>query len=175
MPKRGAIALALTIIALVLLINFKTPSELGGTAFVPRAFGPGGSSPAAVAPARPGSAAAPGAGGGLSAPRPTATPRTPVVAGALHDGQVTGPAIDTRFGAIQVEVTISNGRISDVSALQLPFDLPRSAAISQYVEPILRSEALQAQSAEIDLVSGATYTSLGYGRSLQGALDQAHG
>ena len=55
----------------------------------------------------------------------------------------------------------------------MPFDHPRSEAISQYVEPLLRSEALQAQSAQIDLVSGATYTSDAYARSLQSALDQA--
>ena len=93
--------------------------------------------------------------------------------GTLHDGTVQGQEFDTRYGPVQVSVTVQGGRIADIQALQLPFDHPRSEAISQYVEPILRSEALQAQSAQIDLVSGATYTSDAYSRSLQSALDQA--
>jgi uncharacterized protein with FMN-binding domain len=84
--------------------------------------------------------------------------------------------VQTRFGPVQVQVTIASGKISDVTALQLPNDRQRSAEISQIVEPMLRSEALTAQSAQIDLVSGATYTSDAYARSLQAALDQAaHG
>ena len=88
---------------------------------------------------------------------------------------MTGPAVNTRYGPVQVQVTIANGKVIDVTALELPFDRSRSAAISQYAEPILRSEALQAQSAQIDLVSGATYTSDAYAQSLQAALDQARG
>ncbi len=73
-------------------------------------------------------------------------------------------------------MTIAGGKIADITALQLPFDRQRSAEISQIVEPMLRSEALTAQSAQIDLVSGATYTSDAYAQSLQSALDQAaHG
>ena len=88
---------------------------------------------------------------------------------------MTGPVFDTRYGPVQVQVTIANGKVADVTALELPSDRARSADISQYVEPILRSEALQAQNGQIDLVSGATYTSIAYARSLQAALDQAHG
>ena len=80
-----------------------------------------------------------------------------------------------QFGDVQVQATFSNGKLTDVKALQLPFDRQRSAEISQYVEPVLRSEALQAQSAQIDLVSGATYTSDSYAHSLQSAIDKAHG
>lgn len=72
-------------------------------------------------------------------------------------------------------MTFTNGKITDVKALQLPFDRRRSAEISQYVEPYLRSEALQAQSAQIDLISGATYTSTSYAESLQSAIDKARG
>ncbi len=71
---------------------------------------------------------------------------------------------------MQVEVTISGGKITDVQALQLPNDRQYSAEISDYVAPYLRQMALQAQSANIDLISGATYTSDGYARSLQSAL-----
>ena len=64
---------------------------------------------------------------------------------------------------------------TDVTALQLPDGDPRSSQISQYAEPYLRQSVLQAQSAAIDMVSGATYTSQAYAQSLQSALDQASG
>ena len=89
--------------------------------------------------------------------------------------QVDGDVIATQFGDIQVRLVESGGKITDVQALQLPFDRRRSLEISQFAEPILQSEALQAQSAQIDTVSGATYTSDAYRASLQSALDRAHG
>lgn len=88
---------------------------------------------------------------------------------------MTGPAVQNPYGEVQVQVTLVNGKITQIVALQLPNDLFRSAMISQEAEPLLRDEALQAQSAQIDLLSGATYTSEAYTESLQGALDQAHG
>lgn len=84
---------------------------------------------------------------------------------------VAGDVVQTRFGAVQVQVTVADGTIADVTALQLPSGDPRSAQISQYVESPLREQALAAQSAQIDGVSGATYTSSGYAQSLQSALD----
>jgi uncharacterized protein with FMN-binding domain len=95
----------------------------------------------------------------------------------LRNGQYTGQDITTRFGDVQVEITISNGHITDVQAPLLPSDRARSAEISQAAGPILRDEALQAvsaKSAQIDTVSGATYTSDAYVQSLQSAIDQAH-
>jgi uncharacterized protein with FMN-binding domain len=182
MPKRGAIALSLTALALVLLFSFKTPDVAvttgRNTAIV---VSGAGAAPAATS----GVAAAPlsAAGQGRNtAPRATVAPAasTAPAAGAggaaLANGTVTGQLVQTRFGPVQVQVTIAGGKISDVTALQLPNDRQRSAEISQIVEPMLRSEALTAQSAQIDLVSGATYTSDGYAQSLQSALDQAaHG
>jgi uncharacterized protein with FMN-binding domain len=90
-----------------------------------------------------------------------------------YTGQVTGNAIQIPFGTVQVQVTLQNGTITDVQALQLP-NGGHSGQISAYAGPQLRSEALQAQSAQIDTISGATYTSYGYQQSLQSALDQAH-
>ena len=84
-----------------------------------------------------------------------------------------GPVVDTDYGNVQVRVTLQANKIVDVQALQLPSDRSRSARISQYAGPLLRKEALQAQSAKIDLVSGASYTSDGYAQSLQGALNSA--
>ena len=79
-----------------------------------------------------------------------------------------------RFGDVQVQVLISNGRITEIKALQMPFDRSRSAYISQVAGPMLRDEALRAQSARIDVISGATYTSDSYAQSLETALQQAH-
>ncbi|MFE4966578.1 FMN-binding protein [Streptomyces sp. NPDC056660] len=86
---------------------------------------------------------------------------------------VTGDTVGTRWGPVQVRVTVKSGRITDVTALQYPQDNPRDQQINSYALPQLRREALTAQSAQIDTVSGATYTSEGYQQSLQSALDSA--
>ncbi len=100
----------------------------------------------------------------------TGTSGTPATTGRRT---VDGPVIGTRFGSVQVEVTVDGTSIVDVAALQLPQGDRRTDQISSYVEPILRTQALQAQGANIDGISGATYTSNGYARSLQAALDSA--
>jgi uncharacterized protein with FMN-binding domain len=84
----------------------------------------------------------------------------------------TGDAIDTRYGAAQVRVTISGGNITNVEALQLQGNDPKSVQISSSAEPQLRASALAKQSAAIDAVSGATITSASYEASLQSALDK---
>jgi uncharacterized protein with FMN-binding domain len=86
---------------------------------------------------------------------------------------VTGDTVGTRWGPVQVRVTIKDGRLTDVTAVDYPQDNPRDQEINGYALPQLRREALAAQSAEIDMVSGATYTSTGYQQSLQSALDSA--
>lgn len=98
--------------------------------------------------------------------RPTSPPTTAAAA------TLTGSAIPTKFGDVQVRATVRGHQIVDVQAIALPNSHQRSVEISDYVAPVLRSEALAAQSARIDLISGATYTSVGYARSLQSALDQ---
>ena len=89
------------------------------------------------------------------------------------DGTFVGTTVSTRFGDVQVQVTISGGAISDVTALQLTDHDGRSVSISNRAAPILRDEVLQAQTASVSMVSGATYTSAAYLQSLQSALDQA--
>ncbi len=81
--------------------------------------------------------------------------------------------VDTRFGPVQVRVSFANGRITESQAVQTPNDRRRSVMINQYATPILRQETLSAQSANIDLVSGATVTSEAYTQSLQAAIDKA--
>lgn len=85
----------------------------------------------------------------------------------------TGPVVENPYGPVQVAVAEQGGKIVDVKALQLPTEHAFSQEISEQVAPMLRSEALQAQSAEINVISGATYTSDGYASSLQAALRQA--
>jgi uncharacterized protein with FMN-binding domain len=86
---------------------------------------------------------------------------------------VTGDTVQTRFGPVQVQVTLTGTRISAVTVLQVPTENPRDQEIAQYAVPQLTQEAITAQSASIDTVSGATYTSEGYVQSLQSALDKA--
>ena len=108
-------------------------------------------------------------GPGSVGPLPTPTPNTAGVSGTF-----TGSDVPNRFGDVQIKVVVSNGHITDVQAVQLPSDRARSAYISQVAGPLLRSEVIQAQSARIDIVSGATYTSESYAQSVETALQQAH-
>jgi uncharacterized protein with FMN-binding domain len=87
-------------------------------------------------------------------------------------GTATGEGVATPYGDSQVRVTVENGKIVRIEALQLPGDDPRSVEIASYSEPILQQEALTEQSAAVDAVSGATYTSASYTQSLQSALDK---
>ena len=86
----------------------------------------------------------------------------------------TGDTVQTQWGPVQVQITVSGGRVTEVTTLQHPSGNPRDEEINAYALPVLRESALSAQSADIDLVSGATVTSQGYVGSLQSALDQAN-
>ena len=92
---------------------------------------------------------------------------------SAKDGTYTGAAETTRFGTTQVKVTISGGRITEIDTVQLNQADPRSYQISVDAAPTLRSEVLAKQTAAVDVVSGATYTSDAYEASLQSALDTA--
>lgn len=98
---------------------------------------------------------------------------TPAPATSSAPVTVTSAAIPNQYGDVQLKVTLSAGKIIDVEALQLPSGDPKSVEINSYAAPILQRSALSAQSASIDAVSGATYTSEGYRSALQSALDQA--
>lgn len=152
--SRAGLAIASLLLGAGLVLGFKAPDDgAGQVAGGTRTGATGGS----------GSSGSHGstssAGGSASAPK--AGTRT-----------VAGSLISTRYGPVQVQVTISNGKVTAITAVALPSG-GRSGMISQYAAPILTGEALAAQSAKIDLVSGATYTSLGYEKSLQAALNQA--
>jgi len=120
-----------------------------------------------------------------AAPPPGTTTTAPPAAGTTPDTETTpttragavrtvdGDPFDNRYGTVQVRVTLQGTRITGVTPLQMPFDRQRSAEISQQAEPLLLQEVLQAQSAQIDIIGGASYTSQSYAQSLQSALDKA--
>ncbi len=94
--------------------------------------------------------------------------------GALYkDGSYTGGAADAQWGLIQVKAIIKKGKIADVQFLQYPNERNRSVMINSYADPQLTSEAIQAQSATVDVVSGATDSSEAFMQSLSDALSQA--
>ena len=172
MPRRGAIALLLTTAALALLLSFKTPTDPSPAASDDLAAGSSAAAtPAAVEPVVESTPTATDA-----TPTDAATPApaaTPAADAAYRDGTVTGAAIGIRWGAVQVQVTITDGVITEVTAIELPDGDRHSAQLSQRAEPQLRSSALATQGTDVDIVSGATYTSLAYAQSLQAALDAA--
>jgi uncharacterized protein with FMN-binding domain len=145
-----------TVAALVLLFSYRTST--------------GGPVPATAAAAAqaPGIVSAPSASPSPAAG--TAQPATPAAPVTVANGTVA----QTRWGPVQVRVTISGGRITDVTTLEYPQGNPRDAEINAYALPVLHDAVIAAQSARVDAVSGATVTSDGYLSSLQAALDTVH-
>ena len=160
---RTATVIAATAGGVALLANFHTTP--GGTMLATGV-------PATVAPATTRSSVVAGRPATTTAPGTTsASSGSTASSGASRI--VDGPIVNTRYGPVQVRVTVQGAKIVDVQALELPSDRTKSQRISQQAGPLLRSEVLQAQTANIHVVSGASYTSAGYAQSLQGALDLA--
>ena len=90
----------------------------------------------------------------------------------LTDGTATGPLIETPYGPVQIRITVAAGTMTEIVEVKLPFEHEHSRWIRANLVPQLRQRVLTAQSADVDVVSGATYTGQGYLASLQGALDQ---
>ncbi len=109
------------------------------------------------------------------APTPTNVPPTqaPKVQGMYKDGSYTGPIANTFYGPVQVRATVQNGKLQSVQFLQYPSDRRTSQRINQQVMPWLQSEAVQAQNANVDIITGATLTSEAFVQSLQAALSNA--
>ena len=164
--KRVILATVGTVAALVALLSFKTHSPVSnsGTA-LPSAVLSATPSPSSQTRAQTTTSAPPGRGR-RSSVRTTsgrsASART-----------TTGSAVRTRYGVVQVKVVTVGRRITAVSFVQLTAYDGRSAQINSQAAPLLLRATLGAQSAHVDAVSGATYTSDGYRTSLQYALDQA--
>ena len=168
--RRGVLAAAGTASLLTGLIGARS-----GPGASVRTIGAAQGPPASPAPSPPAGASSqdrpPSSSSAHRSPPATAPPATE--APAYRDGVYSGPEVDVSYGYVEVRATISGGRLVDVAPLVMPGDRSRSAYLAQRSAPILRKEALAAQSAAIDAVSGATYTSEGYAESLQAALDEA--
>ncbi len=104
-------------------------------------------------------------------PAPTAQPAQ--AAGQFKDGTYTGPSVWVNWGYVQVQAQVQGGKLANVQFLQFPQDRRTSQRINSFAVPTLQQEAIQAQSANVDLVTGATLTSEGFQMSLQSALSQA--
>jgi uncharacterized protein with FMN-binding domain len=96
---------------------------------------------------------------------------TPTTSTTSVNGTATGSVESTPYGDVEVKVTVAGSRITDVESLELPEDEPRSQSLSSFAGPELADQVISAQSAQIDGVSGATYTSQAYEESVQSALD----
>ncbi|MEY7975675.1 FMN-binding protein [Streptomyces pilosus] len=140
--RRAVLATAATVSGIVLLLSLKPASDPGA------AQAAGGAAPPAAA----------------QSPQGGSQP--------IGDGTVTGDAVSTQYGAVQVRLTVNGGKITKAEAVQAPKGGQSDQVTSSSV-PRLNRAAVTAQGAEIDTVSGATYTSTGYKKSLQSALDKA--
>lgn len=160
--RRVILAIVGTVAGLVVLLSFKTHSTSAVTTPPAAISGAGGQGSA--------SAAAPSASGS-SASSHKASGSSGSAAGAATT--VTGSAVDTMYGPVQVQITVKNGKLTAAQAVVYPQDTSRDQEINSYAIPVLNQEAVSAGSAQIDGVSGATYTSGGYVNSLQSAIDKA--
>ncbi len=125
-----------------------------------------------AAPGGPSKGAGSGAAPASSASQ-QASPSTSQSPGQYNNGTYRGSANDAFYGTVQVEAIISSGRISGVSFLQYPDAHDDSLMINQQAMPLLKQEAIQVQNANVQIVSGATFTSQAFIQSLRAALSEA--
>jgi uncharacterized protein with FMN-binding domain len=166
--KKIIYGLFATITGVVLLMSYRTSLD----AVAPTASSEDASGSASTSSGSGSSAA----GSTSSDATPTSSPTpssTSTTSTGLKDGTFTGQSIDTRYGPVQTQITVSGGKITKVEVPVYPTNSFRDQEINRQAVPELVSETLDAQSSTIDMVSGATYTSEGYLQSLQNALDEA--
>ncbi|MDX6386349.1 MAG: hypothetical protein QOD85_151 [Gaiellaceae bacterium] len=154
--RRVILAVASTLAGLILLLSFKTHSTTALTTPPTVVSAPSTTTTTTAAAA---SRRSTSSSSGGTTPATTKT--------------VAGDVSATRYGPVQVQVTVKNGKVTAVTATQYPSGDSRSQQINAYAIPVLNQEALQAKSANVHMISGATYTSDGYIASLQSALIKA--
>jgi uncharacterized protein with FMN-binding domain len=152
-----------TLTAVVLMFGYHTSTSSTAAATA-------GGNASAEAPVTSSGTSSSGSSSGSSG---TSTGGTSSSAASAGTTTVTGSAAQTRWGPVQVRLTVSGGKVTAVDVVEYPDGNGRDQEINAQALPILVEETLGAQSAKIDMVSGATYTSEGYLTSLQSALDQA--
>jgi uncharacterized protein with FMN-binding domain len=150
--KRAPIVLSATVAGLAVTLGFHAHA------------------PAAPPPTTTAQASAPSSSGSSGS---SGSGAAPAAAASSSTKTVTSDVASNQYGNVQLKVTVSNGKVTKIEALQVPQNDRKSAEINAYAEPALQASALQAQSANIDTVSGATYTSDSYKTALQSALDKA--
>ncbi|MEV4988671.1 FMN-binding protein [Pseudarthrobacter sp. LMD1-1-1.1] len=188
MKIRGTVAAALAS-AGILLAGWQTGTQAGGISTVASsttatgttgATGTGasgtGSSGSAGSSSSSGTAGSSGSSSssGTTGSSGSASSGSSSSSNSSASGTYKGNTVQTRFGPVQVQITVANGKITDVTALQLTNTDGKSIQISNRAAPLLRSKVLAAQSANVQTVSGATITSDAYLTSLQAALDAAN-
>jgi len=168
MPKRGLIALVLTLAGLRLIVAYSPP---GGDI--------GGVDPSTVPSDTPGASSTPapssgGGGGATPTPTPTKKPKpTNAPTGTLKDGTYDGDAVNFKYGTAQVEIVVSGGVITEVKALQLPTGGGYTKRVTTFFQTQIPSRIVADQGWKISSVGGATYTSRAYSQSLQSAISKA--
>ena len=179
--NRAIPAAIITAIGLGALASFKStsglPAKSAAAIVVPRTTVPATAAPPPTngsSPATTPATVAPPTAPAATTP-PTAAPGPGPGPTVAQSRTIMGDPIDNQYGTVQLRVTLQGSRITDIVATQMPDSHRRSLEISQQAEPLLQQEALQAQSAQIDIISGATFTSDSYAQSLQSALDRSHG
>lgn len=165
--KRIIVSITGTVLGLVALLSFKSHGNpIGAANGLPSAALPSTGASASITPRTGGSTRPP--------PAPSRTPaRTTRTAPRAASQQVLGNPVQTPYGVVQVKVSLAGSKITNVSFAQLSANDGRSQQINSQAAPILLKQTLSAQSAQINGVSGASYTSQGYDQSLQSALDKA--
>lgn len=170
--KKIVYALMATVTGLVLLFSYRTSTVPESTSALADAPSSGVATVPKTTPS-PSASTSSGSSSTSSGSTSSGSSSVQTSSSGLTDGTYTGQAANTRFGPVQVKITVSGGAITDVQVPQYPSESGRDQQINSRALPVLVKETVQAQSAEVDMVSGATYTSTGYRTSLQSALDQA--
>lgn len=170
--RRIALWLASTAVVLVLLAGYHT-SFAGPLAIKHTSVFSAGALAPSQTPTRAGGTAGHSTSGARRTTSPGTTSPGTTSSATASPRTVTGQTAQTQWGPVQVELTLDGSAITGVAVLQFPNGNSTDAQINNYALPILVKETMGAQSAKIDMVSGATYTSTGYLQSLQSALDQA--
>ncbi len=165
--RKIVVAVMSTLSGLVLLFSYHTSTNSGAATTTTGTDSGSGTDPSASASTTPNA-------GGASSTTPSAGSSSSTGTDPSRSGSYTGDAVGTRWGTVQVRITVKDGSVISAEAVEYPTGNPKDRQINAYAIPQLNDEVVSAQSASIDAVSGATVTSDGYITSLQSAVDQAN-
>ncbi|TQJ50080.1 FMN-binding protein [Phycicoccus sp. SLBN-51] len=165
-----------TITTLVLLFSYHTSTSSAGALAAPIVAQAGAASNGSGSSSGSGSSGSSSGSGSGSSSGSSSSGSSGSSSGSGSSSSTktyNGDSVMTRWGVVQVQISVAGGKVTSANVLQVPSDNPRDQEINSYAVPILNQEVVSAQSANIDMVSGATVTSDGYLQSLQSAFDKA--